>query len=126
MAGKKGMFARPLASPATLEKIRKNIQSGMIINELQKHIFNKREMTNSQVTAALGLLRKVLPDLATVTQDGTEEYRTIEQLSDQELYALASRARIVDAQVVSDELVELHTLSEPKLPASGTPRTNLQ
>jgi hypothetical protein len=64
------MAGRTRTKPAkfTIEKIR----AGLIVNRLEKHIFNhpnKRtwmadDMTASQVTAALGLLKKVHPDLA--------------------------------------------------------------
>ena len=36
----------------------------MIAHRLQKHILGKCDMSQTQVTAALGLLRKTLPDLS--------------------------------------------------------------
>jgi hypothetical protein len=35
----------------------------MLINRVQDHALGKLKMSSSQLTAALGLLRKVLPDL---------------------------------------------------------------
>lgn len=46
------------------EQTRDRIKTSMLIKELEKHILGKREMATTQVTAALGLLRKTLPDLA--------------------------------------------------------------
>jgi len=48
------------------ENTRKRIQASMIVNRLTDHIVGKVEMQQTQVTAALGLLRKVLPDLQAV------------------------------------------------------------
>ena len=61
MAGK----TRKSPAPWTIEKIK----AGLIVNRLEKHIFAtaadlELHMTPSQVTAALGLLKKVHPDLA--------------------------------------------------------------
>ena len=40
-----------------------HIQTSAIINRLQEHILGNAEMSGSQVAAALGLMRKTLPDL---------------------------------------------------------------
>ena len=67
MAGLK----RKKPAPWTVEKIK----AGLIVNRLEKHILacqftEPRDlMTQSQVTAALGLLKKVHPDLQAVKQD---------------------------------------------------------
>lgn len=45
---------------------RKKIQTSMIINRLSKFINGEIEMSPAQVTAALGLLKKALPDLSAV------------------------------------------------------------
>lgn len=49
------------------ENTRKRIKSSMIVNQLQKHILGEVEMSATQVTAALGLLRKTVPDLQATT-----------------------------------------------------------
>ena len=43
---------------------RAKIQNSNILNALIEHAEGRREMSGTQVTAGLGLLRKVLPDLA--------------------------------------------------------------
>lgn len=46
------------------------IQTSMLINRLQSCINGKCELTGPQVTAALGLLKKVAPDLSSVAVGG--------------------------------------------------------
>jgi hypothetical protein len=45
---------------------RAKIQNSNILNALIDHVEGNREMTSTQVSAALGLLKKALPDLASV------------------------------------------------------------
>lgn len=52
------------------EETRKRIKAGNIINRLQKLIDGQIEMAPHAVTAALGLLRKSLPDLTSVEHSG--------------------------------------------------------
>lgn len=42
---------------------RERIQTSMLINRLQDHVKGKVELSPTQVTAALGLLKKTAPDL---------------------------------------------------------------
>lgn len=59
---------------------RLKIQNSNILNYLIKHVEGKREMGPSQVTAALGLLKKALPDLSTVTLEGGDKPIQLEQI----------------------------------------------
>ena len=52
------------------ENTRQKIRAGNIINRLNKLIAGEIEMAPHAVTAALGLLRKSLPDLASVEHSG--------------------------------------------------------
>ncbi len=52
---------------------RVKIQNSNILNALVEHIEGSREMSATQVTAGLGLLRKVLPDLSAATISGDED-----------------------------------------------------
>ena len=70
MSGVKGMHARLSTSPSYAEKVRARIKAGGILDLLQKHISGKRKMEQSQVAAALGLLRKVVPDVSAVEHSG--------------------------------------------------------
>lgn len=47
-------------------KTRERIQTSMLINRLKDHVLGKCEMTASQVSAALKILRKTLPELKAV------------------------------------------------------------
>ena len=58
------------------EEHRAKIRNSNILNALIEHIEGRREMGASQVTAALGLLRKILPDLsaAEITSETTVRF----------------------------------------------------
>lgn len=66
------------------EAWRQRIQTSMIINRLTAHIKGEIVLENSQVTAALGLLKKTAPDLQAVTLTGQDggpvKIQTIERL----------------------------------------------
>jgi hypothetical protein len=51
---------------------RVKIQNSNILNALIEHVDGKREMSATQVTAGLGLLRKIMPDISSVTIGGDE------------------------------------------------------
>lgn len=48
---------------------RVKIQNSNILNALIEHVEGKREMSATQVTAAVNLMKKVLPDLSSVQLD---------------------------------------------------------
>lgn len=52
---------------------RVKIQNSNILNALIEHATGNREMSPTQVTAGLGLLKKVLPDVSSVTIGGDDE-----------------------------------------------------
>lgn len=82
--GRKAGFVMP-------ESHRVKIQNSNILNALIEHVEGKREMAASQVTAGLGLLRKVLPDLAaTAESDENGNLRSIKAMTDAELEAIAA------------------------------------
>ena len=49
-----------------IESVRENIQATYIVNRLTSHIAGDVDLSSSQVTAALGLLKKAVPDLKVV------------------------------------------------------------
>lgn len=51
---------------------RVKIQNSNILNALLEHVDGKRDMSATQVSAGIALLRKVLPDLNTTTIEGGE------------------------------------------------------
>ena len=52
------------------DETRTKIKTSQLVNRLTDHVLGKVEMTASQVTAALGLLKKALPDLAAIEHSG--------------------------------------------------------
>lgn len=48
------------------EETRAKIQSSQLINFLQDHVLNGRDVKKTQITAAVALLKKVLPDLQAI------------------------------------------------------------
>lgn len=49
---------------------RVKIQNSKVLNCLIEHVEGKREMTGTQVSAGIALLKKVLPDLQSMTISG--------------------------------------------------------
>lgn len=62
---------RPRRNAMLIEEARNKIKHTLILNRVTDHVLGKVEMSPSQVTAALGLLRKVIPDLAAHQHSGT-------------------------------------------------------
>lgn len=52
---------------------RDKIKLGNILNALQEHVMGERDMSATQVSAGVALLRKVMPDLAQTTLEGGEK-----------------------------------------------------
>lgn len=51
---------------------RVKIQNSNILNALIEHVEGRREMSSSQVTAGVALLRKVMPDLTHNQHEGPD------------------------------------------------------
>ncbi|MDR5728321.1 MAG: hypothetical protein RB191_12910 [Terriglobia bacterium] len=49
------------------EMVREKIRASQLVNRLEDHVLEGVEMSRSQVSAALGLLKKCVPDLTSVT-----------------------------------------------------------
>lgn len=48
------------------DETRAKIQASQLVNRLQDHVHGKIDMKPTQVTAALGLLKKAIPDLSSI------------------------------------------------------------
>ena len=68
---------------------RVKIQNSNVLNALIEHANGKREMTASQVTAGIALMKKVLPDLQSVELKGDAENPIVHKY--ESLDALESR-----------------------------------
>ena len=79
MAGKPGMHKKAI-HPIRAEEVRARIQASQIINRLTNHCLGEIEMTASQVTAGLGLLRKCVPDLTAVEHSGEIKHNYVAEI----------------------------------------------
>jgi hypothetical protein len=59
------------------EEHRTKIANSKILNRLIDHVEGNCDLTSTQVTAALGLLRKVMPDMTESKSDVTVEHRSV-------------------------------------------------
>jgi hypothetical protein len=85
MAAKKG------PSYAMSNEHRGKIQNSSILRCLIEHVEGKRDLTATQVTAGLGLLKKIMPDLAASADTGSlGELIPTKRMSDNELEAIAA------------------------------------
>lgn len=57
------------------DMVRDKIRASQIVNRLEDHVLGEVDMTASQVTAALGLLRKCVPDLQATEHSGEQEHK---------------------------------------------------
>lgn len=55
--------------------VRERIQTTQLIKRLHAHVLGEVELSATQVAAALGLIRKTLPDLAAMELSGEVEQR---------------------------------------------------
>jgi hypothetical protein len=60
--------------------VREKIRATQLVNALENHVLGRRKMTASQVSAALGLLRKCVPDLAIMELGGEVLHRHVARL----------------------------------------------
>lgn len=70
--------------------IRAKIQASQLVRILQEHIFEGRELKKSQVSAAIALLRKTVPDLSQVEGVISNVNYNAADLSDAELAAVVA------------------------------------
>jgi len=82
-----GMKKEPIRRIANDSNTRAKIQTTKIAQRLMKHILGDIEMTATQVSAALGLLKKTLPDLQ--SQEIKADINTVQ--------------RVISAQPVTDD-----------------------
>lgn len=73
---------------------RDKIKNSNILTALIEHVEGKRDMSATQVTAGLGLLKKALPDLQAVEHSGRiGGDKDVSEMTDNELAALTARIR---------------------------------
>jgi hypothetical protein len=91
---------------------RERIRTGYLLSRLNKHVRGEIEMSTTQLRAAEILLKKALPDLASVEHTGAIEHRNVRDLSDAELLTIAASglARVDDEAEGEGESRSLHQL----------------
>jgi hypothetical protein len=72
------------------EEVRQKIRTSQLVNRLTAFINGEVELTPAQVTAALGLIRKTMPDLSAMAHSGMIETTKPEELSDDRLANIAA------------------------------------
>lgn len=55
------------------DEVREKIRASQLVNRLEDHVLGEVEMTSTQVSAALGLLKKCVPDLQAMQVSGDED-----------------------------------------------------
>ena len=56
-------MARTKRNAMNIEEARQKIQTTQLVKRLTDHVFDQCKMSQTQVQAALGLLKKTIPDL---------------------------------------------------------------
>jgi hypothetical protein len=70
---------------------RVKIRNSNILNALIEHVEGLREMSATQVSAGLGLLKKVMPDLAAAADMGEDgDLKPLTRMTNAELEAIAA------------------------------------
>lgn len=81
---------------------RLKIANSNILKCLIEHAVGKREMTQTQVSAGIALLRKVMPDLASVEHSGQIDTRRASEIADDQLAHIATGSSEGTAETPSD------------------------
>jgi hypothetical protein len=74
------------------DNVRLKIKTSMLINRLQDHVLDVVDLKPTQVQAALGLLKKTIPDLSQAEIQHTHKHDAHDYSRD-ELLALLAQAR---------------------------------
>jgi hypothetical protein len=92
-----------MPNPRTIKEFQDKIKTTWILKKLEEHIkCPEGTMVPSAVTAAVALLRKVLPDLASVEHSGEIATVSAEMMNDDELATVASRGSNHPAETAPD------------------------
>ena len=61
--------------------VREKIRASQLVNALENHVLGRKKMSATQVSAALGLLKKCVPDMA-VVQHGNADKELVIRIAD--------------------------------------------
>ena len=68
-----GVLMAARLNPRHQEMVRDKIRASQLVNALENHVLKGTKMQPSQVTAALGLLKKCVPDLTNTEHNASNE-----------------------------------------------------
>ena len=68
-------MARTKRNAMLIDEARVKIRTTQLVNRLTDHVLGKAKMESTQVTAALGLLKKSLPDMQSIESKVEAEVR---------------------------------------------------
>src|ERR1700761_3139997 len=87
------------------EEVRQKIKTSQLVNRLTSFINGEIDLSPHQVSAALGLIRKTMPDLSAMAHSGMIETTKPEELSDDRLayIAAASSSRVIAQETGEEE-----------------------
>lgn len=91
----------------TPEVVRQRIRTALLVKALQDHAIRGTSMAQSQIAAALGLLRKVMPDLTAMQHSGSvaNDVRELSSVElDRRIAALEGEARANTSEPVIPEV----------------------
>lgn len=79
---------RPAKKAPARKDPRRTIDARAIIDALEQHVLGAKKMTSTQVSAALALLKKTLPDLAAQAPDSAAKDKETTRAHEDALRAL--------------------------------------
>jgi hypothetical protein len=85
-----------------IAEARQKIQTTQLINRLQNHGLGTLEMTATQIKAIEILLRKAVPDLATVTMQGDDDGGPVQMTLEQQAEEARASIREAFAEVAKE------------------------
>jgi hypothetical protein len=77
---KKKKKAAPAKRRAAKKNLRDTINVLALIEALEQHVLGEKEMTSTQVSAALALLKKILPDITDPVRKPADDALSHEEL----------------------------------------------
>lgn len=84
------------------DNTRLKIQTSQLLNRLSSHVFGKIELSATQVRSAEILLRKTIPDLASVEHSGQIDTRRASEVADDQLAHIATGGSAGAAETTGD------------------------
>ena len=105
MAARKPVRSKVMWGP---DVVRQRIKTALIVRALSDHVLNGTEMAPSRVTAGLGLLKKVVPDLSAIEHKDSQELHASDLSTDELARRISALEGAISTQTSQSEPTELH------------------